>query len=70
MYYQEPHFCRTINKDPDTIFSHSLHVTAEDSVEAIKQACDDFQTAAKESSVGWDRPIVKLEVKKEPKNQQ
>lgn len=65
VFYEEPLFSETIDKSPDTIFSSSFYVTAENPEEAKKMAIDDFFEIAKESSVNWERKIVNVKVKKE-----
>jgi hypothetical protein len=65
VYYKEPFFSETIEKSPDTIFSSSFHVVAENPEEAKKMAIDDFFEIAKESSVNWERKIVNVKVEKE-----
>ena len=63
IYYKEPLFCKTIGKDPHTVFSALYHVKAESADEAREKASDEFKTLAKLSSVHWERLIVKSEVK-------
>ena len=63
IYYKEPLFCRTIGKDPQTIFTALFHIEAENAEIANEKAHKEFKTLASLSSVHWERRIIKSEVK-------
>jgi hypothetical protein len=62
IYYKEPLFSSSIGKDPNTIFNSSFDFEAENSHEAQDLASEDFVSIAEESSVKWERKIVRFEV--------
>ena len=63
IYYKEPLFCKTIGKDPQTVFTALFYVEAENAEIANEKAHEEFKTLAKFSSVHWERRIIKSEVK-------
>ena len=63
IYYKEPLFCKTIGKDPESIFTSLFYIESENAEEAKAMAHEKFKKLAKLSSVHWERRIIKSEVK-------
>lgn len=64
IYYTEPLFCQTRNKDPDTLFSAVFEVEAEHEQEAVDKARAEFSRITKESMVKWERRIMRSEARR------
>jgi hypothetical protein len=63
VYYHEPLFCKTIGKDPETIFNSLFTVEADSVDAAFEKAKQEFAEIARASSVHWERKIVKCKLK-------
>jgi len=64
VYYKEPLFCKTIGKDPETVFAGSFTIEAYNEETAKEKARREFNIIAQHSNVNWNRQIVKFKVKK------
>lgn len=65
VYYEEPLFCKTIGKDPNTVFKATFVVEAVSTEQALELAKAEFVATARQSWVHWERRIVKCEVNPE-----
>ena len=63
IHYKEPLFCKTIGKDPDTIFIGTFDIIADDKETARQIAINEFHLLASRSNVHWERKIVESFVK-------